>query len=156
MLRFHRRDWALQRLGWIILAILIASAMIGLFGGGPASRATLGAETDPLRVEYERFWRTRAPMQLRLHVAAATAPDGTIRVRIGRSYLEAMNVRQILPQPQHVEAAADHFTFLFRLRDEGIVIPIVFTIEPNVPGAMRGEVGLEHGPTVHFRQFVYP
>lgn len=144
----------LQRCGWLALAVLIAAAALGVFGGGPVSRVTLGSEGEPLRLEYERLWRMKAPTRLHLHVAGA--PGGEVQVWVSRSYLEAVDVAQILPPPQRVAAGAERFTFLFRLHEGEAAIPIVFAVEPDRPGLIDGEVGLEQGPSIRFRQFIYP
>ena len=54
-LTFQRRSWIVQRVGWVMLALLILAALGGLFGPGPLSRARAGPHDGPLWVEYQRF-----------------------------------------------------------------------------------------------------
>jgi hypothetical protein len=54
-IEFQRRVWRVQRIGWLIIAAVIVAALLGVFGGGPLSRAAV--QGDGLRLEYERFAR---------------------------------------------------------------------------------------------------
>jgi len=33
--RFHRNEWRLQRIGWVLVALFLVLAVAGLFGNGP-------------------------------------------------------------------------------------------------------------------------
>ena len=59
--RFTRRIAAIQRAGWVVMGLVIAAALLGLFGAGPLSRATAEAADGTLRLEYDRFGRLSAP-----------------------------------------------------------------------------------------------
>ena len=61
--------WALQRIGWAVMALVVLVGLVGLFGTGPLSRATAGEEEAPLFVEeYERFARFMLPTTLRVRL----------------------------------------------------------------------------------------
>ncbi len=54
-MRFQRRYWLFERIGWAILILIIAAATAGTFAGGPLSAAAgTGAGFD---AAYERFAR---------------------------------------------------------------------------------------------------
>ena len=53
---FQRRSWAVQRVGWGVVAVTIGAALLGLLGSGPLSRSTAVAP-GAFAVEYERFVR---------------------------------------------------------------------------------------------------
>ena len=36
---YHRREWAVQRIGWCVMTLVLAAAVAGVFGSGPVSRA---------------------------------------------------------------------------------------------------------------------
>jgi hypothetical protein len=115
-----------------------------------------GRQDDPLRAEYNRFWRLQSPMSLRLHFGANAARDGQIRVWLSRAYLEAMHVQHVTPQPQHVEAGPDRLTYVFPLSQPDRPTAVTFHMEAETPGPVSGQAGLENGPVVSFRQFIYP
>jgi hypothetical protein len=64
-LAFQRREWKIQRVGWGAMALVIIAALLGVFGTGPLSNATL--EREGLRLEYERFCRFAAANGYRFH-----------------------------------------------------------------------------------------
>jgi hypothetical protein len=72
-----------------------------------------GRQDGPLWAEYHRFWRLKSPMSLRLYFVPQAARSGQARVWLSRSYLEAMSVQHVTPQPQRVEAGPDRLTYVF-------------------------------------------
>ena len=155
-LNFQRRSWVVQRVAWVMLALLILAALLGLFGSGPLSRAMAGRQDGPLRAEYHRFWRFKSPMSLRLHIGPQAARSGQARVWLSRSYLEAMSVQHVTPQPQRVEVGPDRLTYVFTLSQPERPTAVTFNIEPEMPGSVPGQAGLENGAVVSFRHFIYP
>lgn len=155
-LTFQRRSWAVQRCGWVLLALFILAALLGLFGPGPLSRAMAGQQDGPLWAEYHRFWRLQSPMSLRLHFGPDATRHGQVRVWLSRSYLEAMSVQHVTPQPQRVEAGPERLTYVFTLSTPARPTAVTFHLEAEAPGSVPGQAGLENGPVVSFRHFIYP
>lgn len=155
-LRFQQGSWTAQRLGWALLALLLLAALLGLFGAGPLSRATSGAQDGPLWAEYHRFWRYKYPMSLRIHFGPEATRHGEVRVRISRPYLESMSVEHVTPQPQSVEAGPDHLTYVFKISRVGYPTAVTFDLKPNAPGSVTGRAGLDSGPEIAIGHFIYP
>jgi len=44
-LSFQRREWRVQRGGWVVMAVLILLALLGLTGRGPIRQPTAGTAT---------------------------------------------------------------------------------------------------------------
>jgi hypothetical protein len=68
-LTFQHRQWMLERIIWTGMALLIALALLGLFGSGPLSWST--SEVGTTHLEYERFLQRDAPAQLRFTLQPA-------------------------------------------------------------------------------------
>lgn len=51
------RAWAVQRVGWGVIALTVLAALLGLFGPGLFNNATAGSKEAPLWLEYKRFGR---------------------------------------------------------------------------------------------------
>ena len=47
-LNFQRRSWAMQRFAWVVLALFILAALLGLFGPGPLSQTRAEQQDSPL------------------------------------------------------------------------------------------------------------
>ena len=154
-LAFQRRAWRLQRIAWAGMLLVLVAGAAGLLGSGPMSRGTVGAAAG-LLVEYDRFTRANAEARLHAFVGATGAGDGTLRLWIDRAYLSVVDVEQVTPPPESVEAAPDRLTYLFlRERADGPVV-VTFRLKPREFGWHAGRLGLEDGPRVAFRQLVYP
>lgn len=153
-LRFQRRDWIAQRVGWVVMALILLAALAGLIGrGGPLARTQARSPDGGLRVEYDRFAHYEAPTRLRLSVAGAAARGEQVRLWIERAYLTRARVQQVMPEPDAVRLAGDRVIYLF---DAGAGGDVSFELRPNSFGVLAGRAGLEGGGEVAFRQFVYP
>jgi hypothetical protein len=142
---------------WALLTLLLLAALSGLFGSGYLSHARAGDTGAPLWLEYPRFAHTYAAVDtLVFHVAPQAANNGTVRLWLARDYLERVEVRRIEPEPDAVEAAGDHYTYVFRASDLRAPTSIIFHVEPDSFGPVRGSAGLEGGAAFDFTQFVYP
>lgn len=155
-LPFQRREWFAERVAWAVMALLIAAALLGLFGTGPLSRTTAGDEAGPMWLEYERFARLLAPALLRVHVGPGAAKDGIVRVWIDRRYIDRLEVQQVTPQPDSTELGGERLIFAFRRAEDDGAATITFNARPTHAGSLSGQVGLIDGPAVSLQQFVYP
>jgi hypothetical protein len=130
------------------MALLIAAALLGLFGTGPLSRTTAGDEAGPLWLEYERFARLLAPAPLSVHVGPGAERGGIIRVWIDRRYLDSVELQEVTPQPDSTAVGAERLIFSFRqAEDEGAAV-ITFNMRPSRFGSLPGRVGLIGGPAL--------
>jgi hypothetical protein len=152
-LAHQKREWRFERAGWAVLAVLVALALLGLFGDGPLSERTLASADGQLRIEYDRFLRREAPATLRVHVAAR--PSTEVRVWLGRDYLERVNRREISPLPQRVEEGPARHEYVFRLASADTPLTVVFRLTPESIGTLLGQIGIGEA-RLEFSQFVYP
>jgi hypothetical protein len=154
-LRFQRRIWALQRIGWAVMALVVLVGLVRLLGTGPLSSATAGEEEAPLFVEeYERFARYMLPTTLRVRLDPIG--QGEARLWVDRGYLESVRPQTVTPEPDSVEAGPDGFTYVFKVNDPNRPTVVTFDLQPETIGRLEGRVGLEGGERVEFEQFVYP
>jgi hypothetical protein len=155
-LGFQQRMWTAQRVGWATMAVITLAALIGLLGPGPLSKAAAGEKAGPLQVEYQRFERFSKPTTLRVTVASEAAAGGEVRLWLDRQYAEAFQVQHVTPPPDRVEAASDRLTYVFDVPQPGQAVTIVFDLEAEKSGLLRGRMGLDTGPAFNFSQMVYP
>lgn len=153
---FHHREQKIQRVAWVIMTLLLAAALLGLFGSGPLSNRVAGQQGGALWVEYQRFARWHAPHELRVHLGPEKAPDGRAVVWLGRPFIEAHDVDHVTPPPEAVEVHGDHYAYVFRVPSAADEVAITFTLRSEGWGRSAGTVGVRGGPSVTFQQFVYP
>jgi hypothetical protein len=155
-LDFERRSWTFERAGWVVMAMVWLAALVGLLGPGPLSETTVGVQGGPLWLEYSRFGRFRAPLTLRVHLGPNADQQGPVRVWLSREYLEAVQIEQVTPQPQQVEAGLERITYVFAVSEPSRSTAATFSLKTARFGRQRGCVGMADGPSLCFRQFFYP
>jgi hypothetical protein len=151
--RFHRNDWRVQRVGWVLLALIIVAGLSGLLGSGPLSRVTAGGGGGPA-VEYERF--VRHGSESNLTIRAAPTDARSVQVGISRTYLDAMQVKEILPEPLRVRAAGPLVLYTFAGSRGASPTALRFVLQPDELGAHEAIISLGTGRAVTIRQFTYP
>lgn len=156
-LRFQRRQWRIQRAGWVGIALVLVLALLGLFGNGVLSKAQVAGPS--LEIRYERFLRENAPTQLDVTVLADAANAGEIRIAIDRQYLDAFRIEDVLPRPQRVESAPQGVVFVFATGSQAARLRVTFHATAIDAGRHTGAVRVLHGatsPWVKFDQLIYP
>lgn len=151
---FQRREWRVQRVGQVLMALLVAGGLLGLFGAGPLSRATATGGAG-LRVDYRRFERVQAPTALRIHVHPQAVSAGRAEVWLDRAYLEGSLILAVDPPPAAVAAAGDRLVYAFDMADPTRPAVVVVHLRLQQAGLQTGRVGVAAG-SVSFRQLVYP
>lgn len=152
-LDFQHRSWRAQRVGWGLMALFILAAALGLFGSGMVSRTRAGGDDAPLRLEYERFGRWGAPLEMQLHLRES--PAGSARVWLSSRYLECFTVEAITPEPESAVASGDRVVYRF-LVAPGQPATVTFHLTPERFGLRRGQVGLAGATPLSFRQLIFP
>jgi hypothetical protein len=151
---FQHRSWRVQRVGWIVMALVVLGALSGLFGAGPLSRAV--KESAELSIEYARFARLQKPVRLTLRFPAQAAHNGEVRVWLDRRYVEKATLERVVPQPQHVETSPERLTYVFAVAGGGEgLAAATFHMEFDSFGLVEGRAGTG-SRALSFRQLVYP
>jgi len=158
-LKFQRRSWLVQRVGWIVMALVLLAALVGLFGGAGllGGEAKAGSEDAMVSVSYERFLRFMKPTTLQIQLSQEAGKEGNVSVWLDREYLDGLQVQQITPQPDAARTGPERLTYVFEVDHLNGPATITFDLLPEQEiGALRGRVGIGAGEQVSFGQFVYP
>jgi hypothetical protein len=149
-LAFHRAEWRIQRVGWVLVALFLGCAAAGLFGNGPLSRAH--ADGAAGRVEYERF--TRYGLSTDLVVTPVASRSGVNRVAISADYLELVRVERITPEPAAVRMAGPNILYEFASAAPGASIS--FHMRPQRLWRHGAVVTIDGGAPLQISQLTYP
>jgi hypothetical protein len=153
-LRFQRREWTVQRAGWLVMLAFVLAALSGLFGGGPLSAAT--AKVEPLQLQYTRFERRHAPTELEVSVATSAVSQDQVEVWFSPDYLARIEITSIVPEPEEVSETNDRVIYRFNIDEQTRAPRILVALEHDEPGLTTGRIGLIDGPELAFWQVVYP
>jgi hypothetical protein len=149
-LAFHRKEWRIQRIGWVLIALFLAMAVAGLFGNGPLSRSYTDNEAG--RVDYERF--TRYGLSTDLVVTPSSSAAGVNRVAISADYLEVSRIERITPAPAAVRMIGSSIVYEFASAAPGASIS--FHIRPQRLWRHGATVTIDGGAPLHISQLTYP
>lgn len=153
-LKFQRRTWRVQRIGWTVMVLLIGAAVSGVFASGPLSEAETRDPDGTIGVEYERFVRRMAPTTLRIRFLAPVANADRVAIEFGNSFIRDVEIETVRPEPEHMTAMPDGVRMAFRLAQGGGAVTL--SIKPQAVGSLRGEVGIVGRRPARLSQFVYP
>ena len=154
-LPFQRRQWRIERIGWVVMTVLIVYALAGgLGGGGPLSSAESVATDGSARVRYEKFARQLSPNNV--DITVSQSPDGSpAQLHISGSYLRSMTVKSITPEPDTTTVADQGYTFAFKRLPGVTETKIQLQTEPQQMGTVEGWLVI-NGEKLAIKQFVFP
>lgn len=148
--------WILvQRVGWTLMAMLVAAGLTGVFGRGPLAQASVTTPDGNVQIAYERFARFRTPTQMAITLKAPMA--GRLDVVVSTSLLEKINVQFIDPVPVLQRAVAGGTDFVFNVDSSGAKpATITFAEQAAHTLGFGGTVQVDREPPLRLAGFVYP
>jgi hypothetical protein len=151
---FQERTWRVQRVGWVVMVLLVAAALAGVFARGPLSRAE--AQGAGLRIEYERFERYQAPSEIRVRPTPEAVADGSVALMLDGDYAERVQVERIDPEPERAAPTAGGHVLYFPVPRDARPGTVTFRIRPQRVGLVHGRIGIAGAAPVSFTQLVWP
>jgi hypothetical protein len=152
---FQRREWRAERIGWVLMALLVVAALIGLLGGpGPLSWTTARGADGLLQVEYQRFSHLEADDLLTVRLAPDAITSDSVHVELAGSWMQSVDITGITPEPQE-QITTPYGARLAFATEPGAELSVQIAFRADEMGTIDGGVRFE-GETVAFGQFVYP
>jgi hypothetical protein len=155
-LPFQHRTWRVQRIAWGVIALILLCAVLGSFGHGPLSRATIRDPSLPLSLDYDRLGRYQSALILRVHVHERAANQDTVRIWFSHDYLSKIEIKKILPDPEGAETSPTGMIYQFRLAQPEQRSDVMVNLEMEAIGFIEGRIGLDESHALTFRQWIYP
>jgi len=154
-LDFQQREWTLERIGWIAMAVIVLLSLIGLFGDGPISQSTIGEEGG-FEFTYGRFARNNSPSEIQVSIPESLIQEGQASFWIDQNYLEGIQIENIFPEPEDTLLYSDRITYTFATGNSAFPFEVKFDITTESIGINNGKAGTANGQQVQFTQVVYP
>lgn len=155
-LRFQRREWRLQRVGWFLWIALLAAGLAGLIGPGPLSSHYVATSDGRLAAEYDQFVHRHYPTEIRLTLQPEGREDESLRLQVSQTLLERIRISRIEPQPTSAELTADGVWYEFACTPGAERVNAVFHIEHDAIGRGAGQLRLAGGQPLNASFLVYP
>jgi hypothetical protein len=152
-MRFQRATWRVERIGWILLWLIMILALLGLFSEGPLSTTSVESPAGDLRVTYGRFQRSGAPAEVKLEASPKNGQE--VVIRVSATMLDAFAIESISPRPQ-TERGVTHGVELVFPVAAGELLTVYMTVRPDGVGLVSSEIGIGPGRPAQLNQFIYP
>jgi hypothetical protein len=149
-----RALWRVQRVGWIVIALIIIAGAAGAFGDGPLAHASVSS--SGLVVRYDRLARHGAPTTIDVEVPPAMRRGDTLRFWIDRRYADGVKIESVTPEPARSETQSDSLWFTVMAPQSTSPARVNIVLRPQDFGSRSGRLGVHGFGSVAFRQFVYP
>jgi hypothetical protein len=156
-LAYQRKAWKVERVGWVVMTLLVVGALLGVFGAGLLSRGQRSDGSGRLSLSYDRLARHEASSVLTLEVGDPVT-EGLLEVSIDRGFLAGVELEQLLPEPDHARAAGDRVVLSFRTEPQTRPSVITFFFRPVEIGRRHARLSVAGvpGSGVEFVQWVLP
>ena len=151
-LAWERKEWRVQRAAWILFALILGSALAGVFGPGPISRKEKRA--GGLSAKYAGITRCQSPAEIEFNCQSAKAGE-ELRLQISRSFIDAVENIQFIPEPVEQKSTARGHEYVFKNAGDGAA-KVRMHYEPAKFGKAAGTVSLGDGPSLELKQFIWP
>jgi hypothetical protein len=155
-LTFEKWQWAVERIGWLLMLCIVMAALLGAFGRGPLSQSSTVSPDNALSIEYDHFGRLNAQTDLRFQIAEGAITDSSLLLWLDREYLKKFEIKEISPKPERMDLSDDRVTLVYRVPKAAAPLQVHLILEPVEMGAAKGAAGLEGTKPLSFRQFIYP
>ncbi|MEW6131183.1 MAG: hypothetical protein AB1757_29405 [Acidobacteriota bacterium] len=152
----QQREWMIERIGWLLMSLLVLAALVGLLGTGPLSDAMVRDANSTLEAEYRRFARYQAPTVLRIHLSSQPATDAITRLSINRDFIDRIELQRIDPEPVRVEVTARQFIYNFQISNPPQSLTITLRYKPDTYGRLPIKLTTDEGARLAFTPFIYP
>lgn len=152
VVRTQRREWRIERIGWLLMGLTVLAGLLGLFGGGPLAHRSRHA--GGLTLNYDGMVRTKAPSRIALEIAS-TGDETPVRVWLRESYMATVQLQHIVPQPLLSFTDSGRLVMDFAAIPGGGPLAVIVEIEPTRIGGHHAMVGVG-SDSIGFEQFVFP
>jgi hypothetical protein len=145
-LKLHRRGWVIQRVGWVIMFLIIIMAALGAFGEGILSEKKV--KQGNINIEYQKFFRYETEMKILLE-----SPQHISSLSFPQEYLKEFRMLRIEPEPDNNSTINSEVVYNFLPSNNRIVT--VYLIPKNY-GSIKGYIKVNGGATTELNHFIYP
>ena len=149
-LEHHVKAWRLKRVGWAVMALLIAAALAGFLGPGPYSE-TSAEGPGGLHIEYQRICRYNAPAHFNLKV-----PGGKedLEISVSAKFIKEIELEQIDPEPKEMRLDGEKHTWIFARGESASEVMIHF--RPQAFGKKLVRLEVKDAGALELQQFFMP
>lgn len=152
---FETRWSRIERVGHVVLSLLVAAGPSGLLGHGRLSHRTTRSVASGLAIDYEPIARSQTDTQVTFRLDNPT-DAGTMDLFVGSRVIEPMGLHQILPEPVRTQAVADGMMLTVAVPPHSRGARLRVMLMPSTLGPEHLLARLDGRPPLGWSQFVMP
>jgi hypothetical protein len=145
-LGLHEKGWVIQRIGQIIVILVILAGALGAFGEGLFSTTT--PHTGNVNVEYEHFFRYQTEMKI-----LVTSKEHISSISFPPQYVEKFKLIRFMPEPESNSTAGREIIYSF-LPGQNHLVSIY--LETQSYGSISGSMKINGKDSIQLQHFIYP
>jgi hypothetical protein len=153
--QFHRQQFLAERVGWLLMALCLAWALLGGFGEGWISHKQASNAAQSCAIDYERFGRRDAPFELRVRLQLDAARED-VALELNREFADRVRIERTTPAYQTMAGDDDSITLSFAVTPQTTEHSFVIEYKPLHVGTLHVAVQPAGAGEVAFDQFIYP
>ena len=158
----NRVSWVVERCVWVVMAVILLVALLGLAGGGPLSRTGISREAagGEIHVDYARFTRYHAPNQLNVSVLTPGASGDELQLRLSPGLSNQIDDVSFDPPPDSVTFGPDGALYTWPVQDwsQPVELALEYRTDewPRIAGAVVVTAGDSAPEQLNLTQIVLP
>ncbi len=152
-LELQERVWRMERVGWVVTAVLLGAAMLGAFGGTGLLSRGHQTEGDDLSVDFPRLARHSTETSFSF-VLRPTGPEAELW--IDNSFFQHAALERVVPEPEAMVRDTERTYFRFPAIAPHAPFPIDVSAMPMGYGPLVFNAGSTNGPSTRLVLFVFP
>lgn len=149
----QRREWLIERLGWGVIAAILAAGLLGALGPGLLGTREATSSDGALRAKYSLVERYDAPNVLELWLTPETTNH---TLEFSRSFMDSITVEQFVPPPASSTSRSGKIALQFHTETDTTEHKVVCRYKHNHFGLLKYEIGLAGRQPLQIQQLVLP
>jgi hypothetical protein len=152
---FHQRFWKVQRLGWVLWALILVAAVIGFLGPGAKGQQKLQSSASNLSLTFEKSVHYQAPAELKIQVKQKTKSSST-RLAINRDYIDSVEITRIDPEPNLITDGDGVILYTFNRSNSLEPMTVNLAYKTKTFGRIPIRLKLDEEPSLIAEQLSFP
>lgn len=154
--RTVRREWWVERVGWLLIAAVVIAALLGFLGPGPLTHRRSESNDGRLIVEYYAVRRYSAPAELKVFFEEPSNDGTYVDLALSSPIIDAIELKSITPAPIESRLDKDRVVHRFAVADLTEHGKVIYRFDHESFGLLRGTITLLPDSQVELSQFICP
>lgn len=150
---FQKASWRVQWAGEIVIILFVLAGLVGVFGGGGVAKKT--EKFAGTELEYPRFIRANAPVEIKMTLSRPVAGNEPVFVAFDAAFFERFKVEEFSPRPRSETLGKGVVVYEFA-RAEHENVPIAARVKATKIGSAMGTITVGADAPMTIKALVFP